>query len=244
MESLAGKVINDVSQILPSFKPLGVLAVGAEAALIDGTFLGWRVVAKYRYPKPYRNEKLDVRLRSRRTAREAKLILKALSVGVPVPAPILVDVQRGLLVIEKVEGERLKESIDKLGGEVERVFRTLGVYVGRLHQAGMIHGDLTTSNVILRNGRITLIDFGLGDFTHELEAQGVDLHLFLRALESTHPSLAKRLFSKLMDGYERVRGRDKRLEVENKIREIRMRGRYVVERRRKVLSPMGEEGVV
>ncbi len=236
MEELLKKLENELLGIVPAFRPLRPLAVGAEAALFLGEMHGMRVVAKYRYPKEYRVTELDVELRRRRTIREAKLLSRALESGVSVPAPLFVEEDSGVLVMEYVEGPRLKEVLDELGPDVSKVFRRLGVYVGRLHEAGIVHGDLTTSNVIMTAGGPVLIDFGLGDFTREDEARGVDLHLFLRALESTHPMLARSLFEELLEGYAEVRGVEARREMEEKVREIRMRGRYVAERRRKTLK--------
>ena len=228
--------MEDLELALPSFEATKLIAVGAEAALFLGRFHGLLVVAKYRYPKLYRARELDVELRKRRTTKEAKLLTRALSCGVAAPVPVLVDKESGLLVMEYVEGPRLKEVLDRGDANVQEVFRTIGVYVGRLHEAGIVHGDLTTSNVILSPGGPVLIDFGLGDFIAEDEARGVDLHLFLRALESTHPSLAGELFEEVMKGYEEVRGSEARISIESKVREIRMRGRYVAERRKKLLK--------
>lgn len=246
METLASRLLKDLELALPSFETVRLIAVGAEAALFLGRFHNLLAVAKYRYPKLYRARELDIELRKRRTAKEAKLLARALTCGVAVPVPMLVDKEGGLLVMEYVKGPRLKEVLDKGNVNVREVFRLIGVYIGRLHEAGIVHGDLTTSNVILSPGGPVLIDFGLGDFIAEDEARGVDLHLFLRALESTHPSLAQRLFREVMEGYEEVRGGEARISIEEKVREIRMRGRYVAERRKKLLkgSRVGGEGAL
>ena len=40
--------------------------------------------------------------------------------------------------------------------------------------------------ILAEDGRIFFVDFGLGEKNMEIEAQGVDLHLLKRALQSTH----------------------------------------------------------
>src|SRR4030042_1515033 len=92
--------------------------------------------------------------------------------------------------------------------------------------------DLTTSNMILNGeGKIFLVDFGLGEKSMELEARGVDLHLLKRALQSTHYQFAEECFKSVMAGYRVVLGVEEAEKVLEKIREIERRGRYVAERR-------------
>ena len=108
----------------------------------------------------------------------------------------------------------------------------IGELIGRLHKHGLIHGDLTTSNMILKaEGKIFLVDFGLGEKTKELEARGVDLHLMKRALQSTHYDMAAECFKHVQEGYAIVLGARDAGKVFGKIREIERRGRYVDERK-------------
>jgi TP53 regulating kinase-like protein len=101
-----------------------------------------------------------------------------------------------------------------------------------MHRHGVIHGDLTTSNMILDlEGKIFLVDFGLGEKSTEVEARGVDLHLMKRALQSTHYQFAEECFRKVMAGYSAVLGGEDAEKVSEKIREIERRGRYVDERK-------------
>jgi TP53 regulating kinase-like protein len=104
--------------------------------------------------------------------------------------------------------------------------REIGRQIGKLHRAGIVHGDLTTSNMILREGRVHLIDFGLADFDSTLEARGVDLHLLKRAMESTHYTWFEEGFKAVLEGYAEVLGEKARKEIEEKIEEIESRGRY------------------
>jgi len=106
------------------------------------------------------------------------------------------------------------------------------VLIGRLHNRGIIHGDLTTSNMILTsNGKVFFVDFGLGEQSEELEIRGVDLHLMKRALQSTHYKYAKECFDAVMEGYAETVGKEPAKNVLEKIQEIERRGRYVAERK-------------
>jgi TP53 regulating kinase-like protein len=96
----------------------------------------------------------------------------------------------------------------------------------------LVHGDLTTSNMILTGGgKIFLVDFGLGEKNVEVEARGVDLHLMKRALQSTHYQFAEDCFKHVLKGYASVLGVEDAEKVFEKIREIERRGRYVDERK-------------
>jgi TP53 regulating kinase-like protein len=215
-----------------------VLGIGAEAILLGGYMCGQEVVVKYRLKKNYRDENLDRILRYERTVLEAKLLCKATIIGVNVPSLMLVYPEEGILISSFIRGERLKEYVEKASPNLLRdVFKNVGRQVGLLHNAGIIHGDLTTSNIILSEGKTPfLIDFGLGFFSNRDEDAGVDLHLFARAIESTHPSLLDEVLNSFIEGYRGERGEEKALCVIRKMKEIRMRGRYVRERKRAIPS--------
>ena len=103
--------------------------------------------------------------------------------------------------------------------------------IGRLHKHGIIHGDLTTSNMILTpHDKIVFVDFGLSERSEELEPKGVDLHLMKQAFYSTHHKRAKESFKAVMAGYAEIVGKEKTKRVMEKIRQIEKRGRYISER--------------
>jgi TP53 regulating kinase-like protein len=113
----------------------------------------------------------------------------------------------------------------------------IGQSVGKLHQYGIVHGDLTTSNFIQNpTGRVFFLDFGLGEKTKELEARGVDLHLMKRALQSTHYTHAEECFESAIQGYSAILGIETSENVLDKIKQIERRGRYVAERKEKGLT--------
>jgi TP53 regulating kinase-like protein len=110
--------------------------------------------------------------------------------------------------------------------EVQQRFTGIGEMVGRLHKGGLVHGDLTTSNIIVDGKKIFFIDFGLGEHTVELEARGVDIHLMRRALESSHHGVSTMAYASFIGGYSRIMGKAAE-DVLVRVDAIRRRGRYV-----------------
>ncbi|MDM7939599.1 MAG: Kae1-associated kinase Bud32 [Methanothrix sp.] len=185
---------------------------GAEAiiTLENGT------VRKWRLPKSYRQAELDERIRQERTLREAKITSDARRHGVL--TPIIRDISRFELKMEHVHGEKLKDII------TPEISEKVGEMVGRLHKGGIIHGDLTTSNMILRSGKICLIDFGLSFYEKSVEAQGVDVHVYFQTLESTH-DMPGELEEAFKVGYARTYPGANA--VLARVKEIKARGRYL-----------------
>ena len=138
--------------------------------------------------------------------------------------------------MEFVEGKQVKQVLNNFGKKERlRLCRHVGELIGQLHTHGIIHGDLTTSNMILTPyGKVVFVDFGLGEYSKELEIQGVDLHLMKRAFQSTHFRHAEECFNSVMEGYEKIVGKETMKNVLEKIREIEMRGRYVAERKERM----------
>ncbi len=212
------------------FENLILLYVGAEAEVYRARWYGIDVVVKRRTSKPYRIRGLDEEIRFRRTIGEAKILHYAKKSEVPTPTVYFLDLTNYMIIMSFIEGERIREALSKFNGE-ERIRKTelIGVYTGRLHQAGIQHGDLTTSNMILtEDGRIFLIDFGLSTFTNDIEDIAVDLILFKRALMSTHYVFAEECFKAFIKGYASVRGRNVVEKVLDRVREVEKRGRYVI----------------
>jgi TP53 regulating kinase-like protein len=210
-----------------------LLKKGAEASLFLADWHDRRVIVKTRFPKKYRPVKLDMEIRSYRTVHEPQLMHEAKKAGVPTPTIFLVDVKNAVIIMEFIEGKQIKQLLSNLSKkEREEVCVRIGELIGKLHMHGVIHGDLTTSNMILGSEeKILFVDFGLGEKTMELEARGVDLHLMKRALQSTHYQFAEECFESVMRGYSAVLGAEETGKVLGKIREIERRGRYVAERR-------------
>jgi TP53 regulating kinase-like protein len=206
---------------------------GAEASLFLADWHNRNAIIKVRIPKRYRPAALDEQIRSYRTVHEPQLMHEAKTAGVATPLIYMVKVPESTIIMQYVEGEQMKTLLNSASKTRRRSLCTeIGQNVARLHHAGLIHGDLTTSNMIqAKDGTIYFVDFGLGEKNGELEAQGVDLHLLKRALQSTHFGFWEECFQAVMSGYSAVIGEVQAEKVYEKIREIERRGRYVEERK-------------
>ncbi len=206
---------------------------GAEASLYLADWHGRKVVVKVRIPKKYRPEALDEQIRSYRTVHEPQLMHEAKTAGVPTPLIYMVNVPDASITMEYVEGQQIKQLLNKATqGKRRELCVKIGELIGKLHKQGLIHGDLTTSNMILSpEGKTFFVDFGLGEKSFELEAEGVDLHLMKRALQSTHYQFWEECFKNVLSSYSSVVGSEAAEKVYEKIKEIERRGRYVEERK-------------
>jgi N6-L-threonylcarbamoyladenine synthase/protein kinase Bud32 len=188
---------------------------GAEAVItIRGT-----TAEKRRISKRYRVPALDRKIITERTRAEARLIAAARKGGVP--TPVMSDITADTIRMEYVEGSPLTGNLS------EKTVQDAGRVVGKLHAAGIVHGDLTTSNMILRksDGMCVLIDFGLSQVTQEIEQRGVDIHVFFQTLESTVPMRSDSLRAAFITGYSETF--DGAADVIRREHEIRQRGRYL-----------------
>lgn len=210
-----------------------VIYLGAEALVAEGEFLGRRVVFKQRISKPYRAPELDKVIIHRRTLSEARILTLLEQAGVRVPRPVFIDPLVGLIVMEKVEGVVLRDALKDLDRESAcRAMASAGTEIGKIHRAGVAHGDVTTSNMILsKDGSVYIVDLGLAKHIEDIEDMAVDIHLLIRVLESSHYLVKDELFKCFISGYREIVGDDLTRKILDKVSEIRMRGRYVEERK-------------
>lgn len=214
-------------------KGIKFLNMGAEAVIARCMFLDVDAVIKWRFPKPYMPKELDREFRRSRTITEAKALLKALSLGINTPIPLYIESDEGLLIMTYIDGYVFRDIVDKINlKKVCDVCRNIGVFVAKLHEKSIVHGDVTTSNIILSKTleEIYLIDFGLANFVKRIEDQAIDVHIFFRSIESAHHNvedIAKECF---IEGYKIIRGEyaDKVLKM---VKSIRRMGRYIAERK-------------
>ena len=200
-------------------------AKGAEANIYEGQWLDEEVVVKKRVPKGYRIAEIDQRLRTSRTKKEARLLAQAKRCGVRTPVLWDIDLEEMSLVMEKITGMQIKDVLSSGDEKIRtKICKKLGENIARLHEGGIIHGDLTTSNLILKDDEIVFIDFGLGKFSDLVEDKGVDLLVLKKALQSIHYQIAEVCFQCILEGYEEISGNS---EVRVKIDEIQSRGRYI-----------------
>ncbi|MDI6807322.1 MAG: KEOPS complex kinase/ATPase Bud32 [Candidatus Aenigmarchaeota archaeon] len=199
---------------------------GAESIIYLDEFEGEEVILKERIKKGYRIEQIDKELRKVRTRKEVKLLTEARKVGVLTPRILHVDYVNYKIIMESIAGKRIKELLNEVDEKtITRICLEIGRAIGKLHARGIVHGDLTTSNMILKDDEIYFIDFGLGDFSSRIEDQGVDLNLLYEALRSTHFKILNFCWSRIVEGYKKEY--QKAGEVLKKIEEIEKRARYM-----------------
>jgi len=202
-----------------------IIYQGAEAKICVSKYMNFDVVKKRRIKKGYRIKQIDNSLISTRTKEETKLMTEARQAGVSIPIIYDVDLQNGIITMEYLKGKRIKDILNFID-EKERMYicKKIGESIAKFHNNNIIHGDITTSNMILLDDKIHFFDFGLGEINSEVEAKGVDLHVLMEAIESTHSKYSS-CFEYVLEGYKKELKQDAN-QVIKKIQDIVKRGRY------------------
>ncbi|XP_041080086.1 EKC/KEOPS complex subunit TP53RK [Polyodon spathula] len=221
------------SSIRQYLSGMELLKQGAEARVYRGKFLGKAAVMKERFPRRYRHPTLDEKLTHRRTAQEVRSILRCRKAGIAVPVVYFVDYTSHCIFLEEIAGSitvrdyiqsTSKTDTEKLHSLAERI----GQILAKMHEEDVIHGDLTTSNMLLRIAveggslDLVLIDFGLSYISALPEDKGVDLYVLEKAFLSTHPN-TESVFETLLKSY--TVSSKKSASVIKKLEEVRLRGR-------------------
>ncbi|ODA83675.1 hypothetical protein RJ55_02190 [Drechmeria coniospora] len=236
----------------PASRPPRLVTQGAEGRLYETTHLEAHVpcALKYRPPKPWRHPTLDRRLTKHRILSEARILAKCRRDGVRVPAVYAIDEAGGWLMLEWIPGTPVRVNINRWLGDrtegiegdepLQSLMRRIGAAVGNLHRVGVVHGDLTTSNLMLRpstgralaaddqpvdhvlHGEVVIIDLGLASGSIQDEERAVDLYVLERAFGSTHPR-AQCLFHHLLEAYGATFKQS--AAVLKRLEDVRMRGR-------------------
>lgn len=197
---------------------------GAEAEIYISEWRGRKIVIKRRIKKGYRIKEIDEKIREQRTKKEAFLMMSARKAGVSVPIIYDLRINDKEIFMQYIEGERLKDVIDEMDEKIQRkICGEIGISIANLHKNGIIHGDITTSNMIWMKNKLYLIDFGLGMKSREIEDRGVDLHLLMEAFKAAHKN--KKLFEWVVETYKK--NFEEGEEVMKKVHEIARRGRYM-----------------
>ncbi len=204
-----------------------ILAIGAESEILKISKWGQDLVLKRRPKKPYLLDIIDEHLRTTRITRECKMLTAVRVLGVSTPSVYAVDFSEKSIIMDFIEGEQLKTLIPKISDEQKTsLCMMFGKILGRLHQGGIVHGDPTTSNLLVDEmGHIWMIDFGLAEMNATIEMKGVDLHLVHRALETTHWDYQEIMLDAVLMGYSELVGPEAE-ETIARMKEIRERGRY------------------
>ena len=189
-----------------------VIAQGAEAILIRQ---GNKLI-KERIKKNYRHPILDEKLRKLRTRKEAKL-LNSVSFS---PNVINSDDKKMTIEMEFIDGKLIKNILDNLTKKQQQeICKEIAKNIEELHSKNIIHGDLTTSNMILKKNKVYFIDFGLGYNSEKTEDKAVDLKLLKQALDSKHYKHSDFLFNEILKNYNIK-------EVKERLKKVEQRGRY------------------
>ncbi|KIY66647.1 hypothetical protein CYLTODRAFT_377469 [Cylindrobasidium torrendii FP15055 ss-10] len=222
---------------------------GAEAKVYKSSLGGVPVLIKHRFNKKYRHPILDGNLTKARVAGEARALIRCLRAGVSVPAIRMVDATEGVLGIEWIEGTSVRrlipgaepeddeghtsteeEAMADYGVTIDEAMKLIGTELAKMHLADIIHGDLTTSNMMLRHPgrtglppRVYIIDFGLSYTSTLVEDKAVDLYVLERAFASTHPE-SESMFGSVLKSYEERMGKEWSA-VKRRLEDVRMRGR-------------------
>lgn len=216
---------------------------------------GVTVLLKYRFPKTYRHPKLDSQLTRTRLTFEARSLTRASKQGIRVPTLKGLDLDQGWLMLEWIEGITLRDWLDSNTQHVQpsqdarlgRILKDVGIQIAKLHLADIIHGDLTTSNMILRRSpcisdplsssetsdpEVVLIDFGLSSVTSLIEDKAVDLYVLERAFLSTHSDPGTQLlkhssphFDIILEAYGNYLSKASWDALRTRLANVRMRGR-------------------
>jgi TP53 regulating kinase and related kinases len=180
-------------------------------------------IIKKRIKKDYRIPEIDCSLRKFRTKREAKIIEKLVSYNIPVAKLEECDLENYTLTLQEIKGIKLRDKLNK--SNCIKLCREIGRIIALLHNKNIIHGDLTTSNMIFSklDNKIYFIDFGLSMFSDKIEDKAVDIHLFKRALESKHNLFFEKGFKSFIQGYKTVS--DDFVSIIKRLEQVDLRGR-------------------
>ncbi|KAJ2616569.1 serine/threonine-protein kinase bud32 [Coemansia sp. RSA 1365] len=175
---------------------------GAEARVYRTSIDGRVAIAKQRFSKKYRHPELDSKLTRGRLNQEARCLKRCREHGIRTPDVIRVDKENATLYIEFIPGPTLKEWISDSSDEHAQgeLMDVVGRILHCMHSHNIIHGDLTTSNMIINDEQPVLIDFGLSQISPSAEDKAVDLYVLERAFTSTHPD-SELLFARVLQTY-------------------------------------------
>ncbi|KAG0143889.1 hypothetical protein CROQUDRAFT_65711 [Cronartium quercuum f. sp. fusiforme G11] len=187
------------------FSHSNLIKQGAEAKIYKSSLIPSEppILIKHRFPKTYRHPSLNQQLTTQRLTFEARALTRAAKAGLDVPGLRGIDLKTGVLLIEFIDGFTVRDvlldpkSHQNLTRHINHILHQIGIQLAKLHSADLIHGDLTTSNMIIRlptpeptTAQVVLIDFGLSFVSSLVEDKAVDLYVLERAFLSTHPHLS------------------------------------------------------
>lgn len=207
--------------------PENMIAKGAESDIYPSSWLNQKGILKKRNVKSYRISQIDNKIRKNRTKNEAKLLSHVKEGGIKTPILYDVNLNNNDIIMEAIDGIPFKELSDlnnakKLAGDI-------GKSIGKMHQIDIVHGDITSSNILInKNNNVIFIDFGLGKYSNLIEDKCVDLLVLKKSLRSIDYKIASSIFDNVIKGY--IDSYDtndlNKKNILSKINEIENRGRY------------------
>jgi TP53 regulating kinase and related kinases len=195
-----------------------IIQQGAEALIIKEK----DYILKDRIKKNYRIKEIDEKLRKQRTKKEANLLLKASQL---INSPTPLKVEKMQIKMPLIKGKKLSEIFDSLKKEEQKkICLEIGKALAKLHDNDIIHGDLTTSNIILDGeNKLWFIDFGLGFISSRIEDKAVDIHLIKQAFEAKHFRNWEQDTRNILEGYKHSKNFEKTI---TQLKKVESRGRY------------------
>ncbi|GBE59224.1 TP53-regulating kinase [Babesia ovata] len=195
-----------------------LIAQGAEARVTRILYLGRNAVLKTRLSKPYRHPELDEALNGKRIVAECRAVARLRRHGIYVPLVYLVDVKNRQIVYEFIRGQTVLDALKESHQDVcEDILKRVGIAVAKMHDVNIVHGDLTTRNMLrTESGKICLIDFGLSYVSTLAEDKGVDLYVLERCCDANE-------FELFLKAY-KAQSRSAAATIA-KLAEVRLRGR-------------------
>lgn len=185
---------------------------GAEAKIYSDKVFGEEVIVKRRLQKRYRIPEIDQELRENRTRKEAKILHTLGKAGVN--APRLIGVGRFSVYMNRVLGKLLRDV-----GYSPVLFKNAGRELAMMHRNNVVHGDFTPANLMVVDGKVFVIDFGLSEMTHSIEDKAIDILLMKRSIPSSY-------YRDFIRSYAANNSEAKR--ILNRLNEIEKRGRYQI----------------
>ncbi|KAF2078029.1 hypothetical protein CYY_000667 [Polysphondylium violaceum] len=248
MTTLATTNNNEIKSIenITSLPNSVLLSQGAEAKTYKIDLYGIKCIVKERFVKAYRHPTLDQKISGKRILQEVRSLNKCKKNGIDVPALLLVDVPSNRIYMEYIDGITVKQYLYNCFDQSKETSTTttqtqteahqqqidicaeIGKQIARIHDLNIVHGDLTTSNMLLRNNsksNIVFIDFGLSYTSTMTEDKAVDMYVLERAFISTHPN-SELLFKEILDSYQKNSPSPKVAKaILDKLDQVRLRGR-------------------
>ena len=189
---------------------MDLIGIGAEGEIYFDADRG--VAVKKRVSKKYRHPQIDKSIILKRTRAEAKLLKKLYPIS-----PKLLSQTESEIEMEHIKGDLLKDILTNQPQLAKEIAKTVTI----LHNKDVMHGDLTTSNMMKSQGKVRLIDFGLAKTTTKIEDKAVDLHLFKQALISKHFQVEKEVWQSFIKYY----SPDQKEQILKRLKEVSLRGR-------------------